>query len=67
VPGRGIPVLDVDQLEPRAFALQDLECPDMQTRSFRSLALGRFADEGRLGPFLEHDERMTEIDTTLMR
>ena len=38
----------------------------MKSWSLAPGARGRFADQGCLGPFLEDDERVAEIDTTLM-
>ena len=66
MPGRRIPVLDIDQAEPRAFALHDLERADMEPRNFAPLAGGRLANQGCLGPFLENDESMAQINATFM-
>ena len=66
VPGRRIPVLDVHQPEPGALALEDLEGPDVEPGRLAPRAGGRLADERRLGILLEHDQRMAEIDTTLV-
>ena len=38
----------------------------MQAGSLAPAARGRLADQRGLGPFLEHDQRVAEVDTTLV-
>ena len=48
------------------MALHDLERPDVKSGSLAPALGGRLADQGCLGPFLEDDQRVAEIDTTLV-
>ena len=46
---------------------EQLDRPDVQGRRVAPAAAGGLADEGRLGPFLEHDQRVVEVDRPLAR
>ena len=51
----------------RALRQEDLERPRREGRSLGPRrSPGRFADQGGLGPFLEHDQRVAQVDAALM-
>ncbi len=62
VPGRGVPVLEVDEPELRPPADEQLDRPGVQGRGVAPADAGGLADEGGLGPLLEHDQRVVEVD-----
>ena len=66
VPGRVVPVLDVDQPEPCALRQEDLDGADVERRSFAITPPGRLADQRGFGPVLEHDERVAQVDPPLL-
>ena len=61
VPGGVVPVLDVDEPQFRPAPDEDFHGPDVQARRIAALAPGGLADEGRLGPLFEHDERVVHV------
>ena len=61
VPGRGVPVLDVDELELRPLAHEQLDRPGMERGDFPSGHAGGLADERGLGAFLEDDKQVVEV------
>ena len=66
VPGRRIPVLNVDQSESRALPLNNLQRADMKSGSLASAVGGRLAHQGGLCALLEHDQRVAEIDPSFV-
>ena len=60
-----VPVLDVDEPELGPAADEDLDGPGVQRRGIAPVAPGGLADERRLGPFLEHDQRVVHVDPPL--
>ena len=63
MPGGVVPVLDVDELELGTLTDEQLDGSRMQGRGVAATRLARgLADQGRLGPLLEHHERMVEVD-----
>ncbi len=60
VPGRLVPVLDVDQSQLRALRQEDFESADVQPGGFASPLPARLAHQSRLGPFFEHDQRVAQ-------
>ena len=66
MPGRVVPVLDIDQLEPRTLGQEDLDGPDVERRSFSATSPGRFANQRGFGPVFEHHQRVAQVDTPLL-
>ena len=66
MPGRLVPVLDVDEPEIR-LAPRNLDGADVECLSLIAPLPARFADQGGLGPVLEHHQRMAQVDTPLPR
>ena len=63
VPGGVVPVLDVDQPEPRALRRGRPRRPRRGAPGASPPpAPGRLADQRGLGPVLEHDERVAQVD-----
>ena len=65
VPGGVVPVLDVDQPEPRPCARKTSSAPACRAGPRLAPRAGRLADQRGLGPVLEHDERVVQVDAAL--
>ena len=62
VPGGGVPVLEVDEPEVGPVPDEQLDRPGVQRRRVGAADAGGLADEGRLGPLLQDDQGVVEVD-----